>query len=519
MNKNIYELIKYLIIELELNTYSVSSFTRQYVETIIEATSDMDVVGKNEIAVLFSELSKEKFGILSVYLASAINYLKNDEDSVLNILNCTYDNREYLGVDSVYNIWQQVNSRVFVSPECDTEKTFSARVKLYKWVMDQYECKMSDLIKNLKNARGKEGFVVVLTDQQIDYQHGPSKSSVDRCKTLIKSGKRVLLINTAELLSPVGQVPFVGCQVGNYKDELLEADHLDWKGVSIPFFQCERNMPNPRTMIELLTTIGRLSPEYVVAIGGSGILTGLVSKIFPTLCVGMCPSMLSISECRFQTFSGCHDEVLKSRLKILGLNDNSVIDSFFVSSLKPQTQKHTRAELGIAEDVFLIAIIGGRLNSEISNSFIDVLIAIKERNPNVEYLIMGEYSPNEIINRQIGNCFHVLGMVEDVLSFLELCDLYINPIRRGGGTSSVEAMSKGVPVVTTPYGDVSVNTGEKFWVEGYDCYPDAVYKYRNDINYYKFQSETALVRSKRLLDSEVEFIKTIMKFEERIGLV
>jgi predicted O-linked N-acetylglucosamine transferase (SPINDLY family) len=31
-------------------------------------------------------------------------------------------------------------------------------------------------------------------------------------------------------------------------------------------------------------------------------------------------------------------------------------------------------------------------------------------------------------------------------------DIYINPTRRGGGTSAVEALSKGIPVITVNYG-------------------------------------------------------------------
>ena len=58
-------------------------------------------------------------------------------------------------------------------------------------------------------------------------------------------------------------------------------------------------------------------------------------------------------------------------------------------------------------------------------------------------------------------------MQNDLSTIYKVCDLYINPLRRGGGTSAVEAMYNKLPVVSINYGDVALNTGDEFCVSSY----------------------------------------------------
>ena len=107
------------------------------------------------------------------------------------------------------------------------------------------------------------------------------------------------------------------------------------------------------------------------------------------------------------------------------------------------------------------------------------------------------------------------GFRKDILSYLEICDLYVNPVRKGGGTSSVEAMFKGIPVVTTDYGDVAVNAGEEFCVKDYREMSEEILRYYMDKEYYREMSKRALERAKGLLDTETEFVRIMKEAEKR----
>jgi glycosyltransferase involved in cell wall biosynthesis len=81
-----------------------------------------------------------------------------------------------------------------------------------------------------------------------------------------------------------------------------------------------------------------------------------------------------------------------------------------------------------------------------------------------------------------------LGFQNDMLAVLDCCDLYINPKRKGGGTSAFEAMYKGMPLVTLPVGDVGLAAGADFQAADYDEMIRQISEYKADREYYEVQS-------------------------------
>ena len=111
--------------------------------------------------------------------------------------------------------------------------------------------------------------------------------------------------------------------------------------------------------------------------------------------------------------------------------------------------------------------------------------------------------------------YNNIGYCDDILSRIENCDLYVNPTRKGGGTSCVEAMYKGLPVVSVNYGDVAVNAGDEFCVSDYEEMKKQIMKYYTDKEYYSKMSTKAKERVKILLDTESEFERIIREVELR----
>jgi len=95
-----------------------------------------------------------------------------------------------------------------------------------------------------------------------------------------------------------------------------------------------------------------------------------------------------------------------------------------------------------------------------------------------------------------------LGLQEDMLAISEICDLYINPPRNGGGSSIAEALSKGKPAVTLNYGDCSIAAGEEFCVKDLEEMKNTIIKYITDNDFYKKMSEKALKRNEVLRDTK-----------------
>lgn len=67
-----------------------------------------------------------------------------------------------------------------------------------------------------------------------------------------------------------------------------------------------------------------------------------------------------------------------------------------------------------------------------------------------------------------------------------------------------------------PYGDVSVNVGSEFWTESYDTMSELIKRYKEDKEFYSLMSSKARSRAKKLIDSDNEFRRVILEFQQRV---
>ncbi len=425
-----------------------------------------------------------------------------------------------MSVEERLFIYNQLTNWIFSCGSIASDTALDKLHMLYSGVRDTYAEKLCLPENKIPISARNKDFIIVITGQMLSLVHGPTKSTLDRCRVMIeKMGKDILLINTAEVCSSVGKVPMYRMVVGNYVPELSDREIWEYKGCPISYIQMELGMPRMDWVQNLLNLIVDNKPYQVVIMGGGGIVEEMCSRIVDTLFINYAPSMLRDTLADFQQLGrplSQDDERVMSRYEI---DRNSVISAVFTSDLKPQEKKWNRDELSIPSDRFVAVVVGGRLDQEVSDEFLDMLERIIERKE-IFVLFLGGFDMGyNKIRRTRPNLYRnssYPGMVDDILAYMEICDLYLNPIRQGGGTSAVEAMYKGVPVITTRYGDVYVNASEEFAVADYNEMERLVLKYMEDPAFYDRQSEAAGRRSKILLDTERAFVEIMEEFERRM---
>ena len=79
----------------------------------------------------------------------------------------------------------------------------------------------------------------------------------------------------------------------------------------------------------------------------------------------------------------------------------------------------------------------------------------------------------------------------------------------------MEAFYKGVPGVTTNYGDVAASAGLDFCVDSLEQMKDRIIKYHEDQEYYRVMSDKALQRSRELFDSKGAMKHILDEMEKR----
>ncbi len=420
--------------------------------------------------------------------------------------------RDSFSPNTQFFLYSQLYSLFFRYRQLDCMQNKIELWSFYTEIVSQFAEQLHTPLEEIPFDSRKEQ-ILVITEQFLFVRHGPTKTALDRCKTLMtKMGRDVLLLNTAELLSGIGGIPFYECVEATYDPSKSSEKEQWWKGVPIPYFQCENIMPDLGVMDALVEAVRELAPSWAVLIGGCGVFGSLIGKMVPTITVGTVPSELAITNAKYQTLGRkLHSEDIHI-LRQMGFTEQNVIEGIFTSSLKSQEEHITREALEVPKQDFLVIVVGARLDSEVTDAFLRMLEEIVQADMFIGFLgVFDSYS------RRIHKFPHLekksayLGFCQDILSRLELCDLYVNPIRKGGGTSCVEAMYKGIPVVTVDYGDVSVNAGKDFCVEDYKEMQGKILKYYNDKEYYREMSEKAVKRAKILLDTETEFVRIMQE--------
>jgi len=249
---------------------------------------------------------------------------------------------------------------------------------------------------------------------------------------------------------------------------------------------------------------------------GGGVVVSMVSRIIPVLTVGMVPSSIIPTSGLCQTYSKELSEDDIDNLKAVGRNKEHIIKGVFGSSILNVNEKRLKEDIGLKESDFVVMLVGTRIGIEADKSFWEMLDRCQVNN--LKVIIIGcelEEVRSKIVEYSIRDKVHGLGMTSDPLGFMSAADLYVNPIRRGGGTSAVEAMSLGIPVVTTNYGDVAVNVGEDFTVNSYDEMIQEIEKYAVDTDYYRSKADKAKKRAATLLNAEDAFVDIVAEFARR----
>ena len=425
-----------------------------------------------------------------------------------------------------YFLFQQINAIIFQYPVCNTENIVRMAWGLLGDILRACKEQLNISLKRIAASELNKGISIVLVEQYLTAEHGPTKTALDRCYVLKKRfGQDVILVNTAELLSPANCIYVENASIGNYISGLSTQDHVSWQGETFRFYQCAQTMPEENGILELISFVQAIKPASIVLVGGTSLVAGLLNELVPVITVGTIQSGLAMTLADYQVIDQNMLQKSYGLLERMGKSGEHIISGKFTFSLKPQMQTITRASIGIEDDAFALAVVGGRLKEEITDEFLCMLEQCVEKTPQNKRLQVGfvggcadfveKMSRHPMLTGHVVN----VGFTKDILSVVEQFDLYVNPVRRGGGTSAVEAMSKGLPVVTVDYGDVAGIVGEDFCCKDYETMQWEILSYMADKDKYDTMSVRATELAEEYLDSEKEFARIMQVYYKNTGVL
>ena len=381
--------------------------------------------------------------------------------------------------------------------------------KLYENIYQKFKKNIKGIDFIPKEERN-EDFVVVFISQFLTLEHGPTKTVLDRCYALKKYlHKKVVLINTTELITLKGFIPMNSIASGNIIKNYNNINKVVYKDIEIDYYQFKCSMPDVHECKKIIDFIKKEKPYLLINIGGYSIAADLAAQVVPMATISTSGNYsISKSKCDFFIMGRKAEKSDFDIVEGLGKKRESIIESEFTVTMKPQENTYSRKMFGIPEDKFVVTIIGARLEREIDDDFLKCLDILAQSGCYI--VTIGLYSLSEEMKEKyacLAENYKGLGFQSDILACIDLVDIYMNPRRQGGGSSAVECMYKEKTALSLNYGDVSQLVDKEFLDDTYEGSIKKILKCKDDSEYYSRLKKKAKVRAQDLIDTKRYFIE------------
>ncbi len=463
---------------------------------------------KINIKEKFEEAYKKMNIMSKVYLGSfLLNTFKERKYGTL-LIN-TISSSDILNKNNKFSLMYQIISKGFTDGAIAAATDFDKLHKMYDDIFEEFK-KATGSYKHISKDERNQDLICVFISQFLTLEHGPTKTALDRCYALAKYlNKKVILINTRELMSKKGLLLMNGMSAGNVNAGLNGNRKIQHKDIIIDYYQPDIEMPDENVCKDILEFIKEQKPYLLFNIGGYSIAADLAAQMVPMATISTSGNY-SISKNKGQFFIMGRKPV-ESDYELIAKDGHSreaIIECPFTFELKPQKENYTREDFNIPKDKFVVGTVGARLKNEITEEFIKTLDNLAEKGCFI--VTIGEYEfPEKIINNypSLKENHLCMGFQSDILACVQLFDIYVNPKRQGGGTSAVECMFKGKPALSLKVGDVSMLVDENFLVDSFAEMEYMAERLYTDKEFYKEMSHKAENKAGDLMDTKTYFIK------------
>lgn len=445
------------------------------------------------------------------FLLSVLSCLQKDPYRLNRYLESVLANQCFDSFARYYT-WNQVKAyrlrQLLTSDETTEELLQNLYDSAFLQLSEELKTEMIKIPLNERNPKK----ILVLTIQFLGGNHAPTKTVMERCGTLCKMGYEVSLYNTREQYSAKGVYPSAICMGGNVIQEYSDQDEMDVSdGYTVPFYQPKISMPNIDEIRKLFAWIRREKPYYILSIGSGSLVADLCNALVPVFPMALAFSTLPVTNCHWKILG--RERTEKERRED---GDAPIIESRFTFRLRPKHHTFTRKEWGIPETAFCMIVVGIRLDSEVTDSFCHMLEQVLAITGHVvfagQFLQYDSVCARHPLLKQHSS---FIGYCEDIPALMQICDLYVNPDRLGGGFSVIEAFSERVPGVYLNRGDVYSAGGPMFCVTDYKEMKEEILLYARDHAYYEEMARQAYCRAVQMTDS----VEAMTQLDEKIGKV
>lgn len=467
------------------------------------------------------EIKKEK------ELTSIIfKYLDSTTQNLENYINYTYicmaaGNQQ--GLKRIYQYIEEkidsldmsnvhafiTNSLVYISKfnQNSDKEIVRIRLKLMSQLKKYWSKKIT--LPDIKDR--KENHIAIVAGQLIGLNHAPTKWAIDYANALKKYNPKLkikIFVEDCFKYSP-GELTWL-YQFESIVSKSCDSLHQEALANGIEVYYSDNSLKREDRSTKDLKAILDFKPSVIYKMGSKyNIATDLLYDYYPIVS----HTMGGPEDSEFvDIFTGGYTETDMQRL-YLNLN---ITNQFYLShNIGIETPKKnilkSRIEYNLKETDFVLITVGNRLNEDITIEFVHEVASILELNENYKWIIVGAKYIELIKNREsISNQIIFVPYEQNLFDLYQICDIYVNPIRKAGGNSAAIAMKAKLPVITQDKAsDVGAFVGEVNCIS-LNQFRNEIEKLKSDKEYYNKKSEEMYTR----IENEFSFQKTAHDLEK-----
>ncbi len=354
------------------------------------------------------------------------------------------------------------------------------------------------------SAQRQRDLIVLMTGQFITGMHQPSINMRHFISRLVlRLGRRVVLINTAD--GPAESLfPFLAGFTGGADPDLAGANQLVIDRLPVPFVHLPPGFTGPDQAAALRDHLLSLKPDLVLSFGTMSVAADLCRDVLDVVAIPF-GSYLPVAEPTWLALPRAQKPTDLPAVAIAGLTPERVMRIDYSYDPPARGEPLSRAILEAPDDAILTAVIGLRLEQELTPAFLATLETMLAQEPRLFFLFIGPVADAAGMLApypRLALRSRALGFVGDVTQVLAVTDLYLNPPRGGGGASSAYALACGVPVFTLDQGDVATVTGPDFHLRRLTDFATLAGRFADDAAYRIEMKQAALARFDQISSRE-----------------
>jgi hypothetical protein len=230
---------------------------------------------------------------------------------------------------------------------------------------------------------------------------------------------------------------------------------------NIYFYYSDITQPKEKRVADLLEKINQYQPEVVISTSVSSYSTNIIYKKFPVIYLSLgSPNPTN----KFDIQLLPHKENSINYLKLFNgkFDFENYYDFEYGTEFRESRDIYKKEEFGINKDDFILVTVGFRLKQELTEEFVKMITKLIIKYNNIKWYIIGE-TDIPAVDREysnlVGKNIIKIKYEKNIGAFYKLCDLYVNPMREGGGFSISEAIINGVGVISHKWSAAGLHYG------------------------------------------------------------